>query len=108
MEQLELFDMGTQIAPNRPNTRKPFVVGKKRANRGYIRHSAPLMDQLQPEIKKKAWRLSFSPKTQILVPYNWTRKQCLEYEKKYQGEDGKINHDSQSEYEIFGGMATRQ
>lgn len=105
MEQLELF----HIEPTeRPDKRPSFRCGKKRANRGYIRRSLPLMEQLQPEIKKKAWRLSFSPKTTILVPYNWTHQQCLDYEKKYQGEDGKIQHDSQSEYEIFGGMATRQ
>ncbi|MFT3994760.1 MAG: hypothetical protein QM660_10660 [Dysgonomonas sp.] len=108
MKQLELFDMVAQMAVNRPDTRKPFVVGKKRANRGYVRHSAPLMEQLHPEIKKKAWRLSFSPKTTILVPCDWTLEQCLEHEKKYQGEDGKINHDPCSEQSIFGGAANRQ
>lgn len=105
MEQLELF----HIEPiERPDKRPSFRCEKKRANRGYIRRSLPLMEQLQPEIKKKAWRLSFSPKTTILVPCNWTRLQCLEYEKKYQGEDGKINHDPCSEQSIFGGAATRQ
>ena len=105
MEQLELF----QIEPTERSDKRPsFRCGKKRANRVCIRHSAPLIDQLQPEVKKKAWRLSFSLKTTILVPCNWTVKQCLEYEKKYQGGDGKIQHDSQSEYEIFGGAASRQ
>lgn len=105
MEQLELF----HIEPIQPRAfeRKNNVLLKKR-NKRRISNDNNFIDQLQPDIKKKAWRLSFSPKTQILVPYNWTRQQCLEYEKKYQGEDGKINHDSQSEYEIFGGMATRQ
>lgn len=105
MEQLELF----QIEPIQPRVfeRKNNALPKKR-NKRRISNDNGLMEQLQPDIKKKAWRLSFSPKTQILVPYNWTRQQCLEYEKKYQGEDGKMQHDSQSEYEIFGGMATRQ
>lgn len=105
MEQLQLFDI--EPIPERPDNRKSFVVGKKRANRGYIRHSAPLLDELKPEVKKKSWKLSFSPKTTIRVPYDWTREQCLEYEKKFKGDDGKIKHDSVSEYSIFGGMATR-
>lgn len=105
MEQLELFNIEPiQPAPKRM---REIVVGRKRIKRR-ISNGNCLMEQLQPEIKKKSWRLSFSPKTTILVPCNWTRQQCLEYEKKYQGEDGKIQHDSQSEYEIFGGMATRQ
>lgn len=105
MEQLELF----YIKPiDKPDKRKPFVVGKKRANRGYIRRRAPLIEQLQPEIKKKAWRLTFSSKTVILVPFNWSKKQCLEYEKKYQGEDGKIVYDPCSEQSIFGGAANRR
>lgn len=105
MEQLELF----QIEPIQPRAfeRKNSALRKK-PNRSRLKDANPLMEQLQPEMKKKAWRLSFSPKTQILVPCNWTHQQCLEYEKKYQGEDGKINHDSVSEHEIFGGMATRQ
>lgn len=105
MKQLELF----QIEPIQPRAfeRKNNALLKKR-NRRRKSNDNTLIEQLQPEIKKKAWRLSFSTKTTILVPCNWTRQQCLEYEKKYQGEDGKIQHDSQSEYEIFGGMATRQ
>lgn len=105
MEQLELF----HIEPIEPRAfeRKNSALRKK-PNRSRLKDASLLMNQLQPEIKKKAWRLSFSPKTTILVPCNWTIEQCLEYEKKYQGEDGKIQHDSQSEYEIFGGMATRQ
>lgn len=65
-------------------------------------------NEIEVQMKQKRWRLSFNSRTEILVPCNWTVKKCLEYEKKYQGEDGKIQHDSQSEYEIFGGMATRQ
>ena len=102
MEQLELFDI--EPIQERPDKRLSFKCGKKRANRGYIRHSAPLMEQLQPEVKKKAWRLSFSPKTQILVPYDWTIEQCLMYEKKYQGADGRINHDAAPEQSILGGQ----
>lgn len=105
MEQLELF----HIEPIQPIAfeRKNNVLLKKQ-NKQRKSKDSTLIEQLQPEIKKKAWRLSFSRKTTILVPYNWTIEQCLEYERKYQGEDGKIQHDSQSEYEIFGGMATRQ
>lgn len=105
MEQLELF----HIEPIQPRVfeRKNKALLKKR-NKRRIKNESSLMEQLQPEIKKKAWRLSFSPKTTILVPCNWTHQQCLDYEKKYQGDDGKIQHDSMSEYEIFGGMATRQ
>lgn len=107
MEQLELFGMPALSVPAEPK-KKPFKCGRKRANRAYIRRNAPLMDQLQPQLKKKTWRLSFSPKTTILVPVNWTKEQCLENEKKYQGEDGKINHDAPSEQSIFGGEAYRR
>lgn len=105
MEQLELFDI--EPIQHKALQQKNNTLFKKRIKRR-IKNDNSLIDQLQPEMKKKAWRLSFSPKTQILVPCNWTTKQCLEYEKKYRGEDGKIQHDSMSEYEIFGGMATRQ
>lgn len=105
MEQLELF----QIEPveHKALQQKNNTLFKTR-NKSRVKNESSLMKQLQPEIKKKAWRLSFSPKTTILVPFNWTTQQCLEYEQKYRGEDGKINHDSQSEYEIFGGMVCRQ
>lgn len=106
MEQLELFNI--EPIQDKPDKRKPFVVGKKRANRGYIRRHAPLIEQLQPDIKKKPWRLSFSPKTIIYVPVNWSTQKCLEHEKKYQGEDGKIIHDPCPEQSIFGGAANRQ
>lgn len=105
MEQLELFHI--EPIQHKALQQKNNTLFRKR-NKRRISDDNSLMVQLQPEIKKKAWRLSFSPKTTILVPCNWTRLQCLEYEKKYQGEDGKIQHDSQSEYEIFGGAATRQ
>lgn len=106
MEQLQLFDI--EPLPERPDKRKPFAVGKKRANRGYIRHSAPLLDKMKVEIKKVPHKLSFSPRTTIYVPCDWTKEQILEYEKRYQGEDGKIKHDSVSDFEIYGGLQTRQ
>lgn len=104
MEQLELFNIEPiQPAPKRM---REIVVGRKRIKR-HVSDDNLLMEQLCPEIKKVPYRLSFSPKTQILVPYNWTKQQCLEYEKKYQGVDGKINHDPCSEQSIFGGAASR-
>lgn len=105
MEQLELF----HIEPIQSISfeRKNAALHKNR-NKLRVINDSSLMNQLCPELKKKAWRLSFSPKTTILVPCNWTTQECLEYEKKYQGEDGKINHDAPSEQSIFGGMATRQ
>lgn len=105
MEQLELFNI--EPINNKEFTRKNDAPFKKR-NKRRVSNDNSLMEQLCPEIKKKAWRLSFSPKTTILVPCNWNTQQCIEYEKKYQGDDGRINHDAPSEQSIFGGMATRQ
>lgn len=63
-----------------------------------------LFDTMFVEIKKVRHRLSFSPKTVIMIPYNATKEEIETIEAKYRGEDGKIKHDAISDYEIFGGQ----
>ena len=63
-----------------------------------------LFDQMLVETKKVPHRLSFSPRTIIYIPFNSTKEEIEAIEAKYRGEDGKIRHDSISDYEIFGGQ----
>ena len=63
-----------------------------------------LFDQMLVETKKVPHRLSFSPRTIIHIPFNSTKEEIEAIEAKYRGEDGKIRHDSISDYEIFGGQ----
>lgn len=105
MKQLELF----HIEPKeRPDKRPSFRCGKKRANRGYIKHSLPLMEQLRPEIKKIPLIVCKKPYTVRMIPCNTTEEEKKKIKDSFYDKNGKFRINPPGDFEIFGGMATRQ
>ena len=76
----------------------------RKQNKASESNQISLFDQMLVETKKVPHRLSFSLRTIIYIPFNSTKEEIEAIEAKYRGEDGKIRHDSISDYEIFGGQ----
>lgn len=106
MKQLELFQI--ESLQERPDNRSSFKCGKKRANRGYIRRHTPLMNQLNPEVKKVPLIVCKQPKTIKMIPYNWSKKKKEEYIKSHYDDNGRFIMNPAGDFDVFGGLQTRQ
>ena len=105
MEQLELFHIEpTQPAPKRM---REISIGRKRIKRR-VKNDNPLMEQLQPEIKKVPLIVCKQPKTVKMIPYNWTKKQKEAYIKSHYDDNGRFIFEPAGDFTIFGGAASRQ
>lgn len=105
MEQLQLFDI--EPIQIRAFERKNKSLYKK-IKRIRVSNSKPLLDKLQPEVKKVPLIVCKQPKTVKMIPYDWTKEQKEAYIKAHYDENGHFIMQPAGDYDVFGGMANRQ
>lgn len=108
MKDQLLFDIEPIEKQEIPDKRRPFTVGRKKANRASSKRSSPLMEAMSVEIAKVSLLICKQPKTYRLVPCNWTEKQKAIYIASHCDENGRLICNPPSDFEIFSGMSTRQ
>lgn len=87
MGQARLFDI--EPIESELLQSKPIRTGAKRIGRRR-KEPKPLMDKLNPDVKKKPILICRQPYTVRYVPYNFTKKQIKAYIAKHFDEHGRF------------------